>query len=77
MKANNNGKLQKLYDVCKQHIRVIKISNQYDLDAFITIMMELKMDEVTKLKWMELSNDCQTTPPYKKLLKFLNLQAQH
>ena len=40
-------------------------------------MMGLKMDEVTRLKWMEYSNDSQMTPPYSELLKFLNKKAQH
>ena len=44
---------------------------------FLTIAMELKIDKVTRLKWMEYSNDSQTTPPYSELLKFLNMQAQH
>ena len=39
----------------------------------LTIVMELKLDEVTKLKWMEYSNDSQTTPPHVELLKFLDL----
>ena len=30
-----------------------------------------------KLKWMEYSNDTQTTPTYSKLLKFLDMQAWH
>ena len=32
--------LQKLYDVCKQHIREIEPSEYFDLDMFHTIMME-------------------------------------
>ena len=55
----------------------IKASDQYDLDTFLTIVMELKLDEVTRLKWMEFSNDCQTTPPYDEILKLLDLQARH
>ena len=35
------------------------------------------MDEATRLKWMEYSNDFQTTHPYSKLLKFLDMQASH
>ena len=37
MKANNGGELHKLYDVCKQYIRAIKLSDHYDLNTFLTI----------------------------------------
>ena len=63
MKVNNGKELGKLYDVCKQHIRAIKLLDHFDLDTFLTITLELKMDEVTRLKWMEYSNDSQKTPP--------------
>ena len=51
-----------MHDVCKQHIRANKLSDHFD---FSPSFAELKMDEVTKLKWMDFSNDCQTTPRMK------------
>ena len=77
MKSNTGRELRKLYDLCKQHIRAIKASDHYDLDTFLTIVMELKLDEVTRLKWMEFSDDRQTTPPHDEIMKFLDLQARH
>ena len=77
MKANNGRELRKLYDVCNQHIRALKLADQFDIDTFLTITMELKLDEATRLKWMEFSNDCKTTPSHEELLKFLDLQARH
>ena len=44
---------------------------------FLTTAMELKMDELMRLKWMEYSKDSQMTPPYSELLKFLDMQARH
>ena len=38
--------------------------------------MELKIDKVTRLKWMGYSDDFQHTP-YSELLEFINLQAWH
>ena len=35
------------------------------------------MNEVMRLKWMEYSNDSQTTPLYFELLKFLDMQDRH
>ena len=43
MKANNGRELRKLYDVRKQHIRAIKLSNRFDLEMFLTIAMELTL----------------------------------
>ena len=67
----------RLKTTCSQHIRASKAFDAYDIDMVLTIVMEQKLDEVTKLKWMEYSNDSKTTPPYSELLKFLNFQAQH
>ena len=59
-----------LYGLCNQPIRAIKASNAYDLDTFLKILMELKLDEVIKFKWMEYSDDSEATPPHSKVLKF-------
>ena len=77
MKANSGKELRKLYDVCKQHIRAIQLSNHLDLETFLTIAIELKMVEATRLKWMEHSNDSKKMPPYCELLEFLDMQARH
>ena len=77
MKANNGKELRRLYDLWNQHIRAIKAFDAYDLDTFLTTIMELKLDETTKLKWMEHSNDSQKTPPYFELLDFLDMHARH
>ena len=69
--------MRKLYDPCNQHIRVIKAPDAYNINMFLTIVMELKLDKVTKLKWMEYSNDSQTTLLHAELLKFLDLQSRH
>ena len=62
MKGNNGYELHKLYDTRKLYIRAIELSDHFDLHMFLTITMELKMDEVTRLKWMDYSNDSQMTP---------------
>ena len=77
MKANNGKERRKFYGVCAQHIRAIEPSNHFSLDTFLTIVMELKMNEVTTLNWMEYSNDSYTTPQYSEFSKFLETQARH
>ena len=77
MKAHNGRELLKLYDTCNQHIRAIRALEAYDIDTFLTIVMELKLDEVTELRWMEYSNDSKTKPLHSELLRFPDMQAQH
>ena len=64
LKANNGRELRKLYDLWNhnQHIREIKAFDVYNLNTFLTIPMELNVDEVTKLQWMEYNGDSETTP---------------
>ena len=69
MKANNDKELRKLHNVCKQHIRAIQLSDHFDVETFMTIAIELKMDEATRLKRMEHSNNSQKTPPYSELYR--------
>ena len=73
MKADNGRELRRLYDLWNQHIRAIKAFNAYDIDTFLTEIMEQKLGEATKLKWMEYSNESKTTPPYTDLLRFMDL----
>ena len=65
-----------MFDPCNQHIRAIKAFKDYNIDTFLIVVMELKLDEGTKLKWMEFSNDSQATPQHSNLPKFLNLHTQ-
>ena len=60
MEANNGKELQKLYDVCKQHLRAIQLSSHFDLETILTIAIELKMDEATncfRQKFFQISAD--------------------
>ena len=75
MKANKGNELHKLDEICKQHIWAIQLSEYFNLDTFLAMAMELKVGEVTSLKWMEYSNDSQNTPLYSELFEFLDKQA--
>ena len=76
MKSNSGRELRRLYDLCNQHIRAIKASEHYDLDTFLTVVMELKLDEASRQKWMEFTNESQMTPTQDEMLRFLDLQAR-
>ena len=76
MNADNGKEIRRLYDLWNQHVRVIKAFNVYNINAFLTAIMERKLGEATKLKWMEHSDESKTTSPYTDLLRFMDLQAQ-
>ena len=71
IKAKNGKELRRLYDPWNQHIRAIKAFEAYDINTFLTAIMQQKLGEATKLKWMEHSNESETTPPYTNLLRFI------
>ena len=77
MKDNNGKELHRQYDIYKQHIRTIELWDNFDLDTLLMITLELKMDKITRLKWMEYSNDYQNMPLHSKLLEFLHIQPWH
>ena len=77
MKTNNGRKLLKLSDICKQHIKTIDLSDLYNLNAILTIAMEVKMGEVTRLKRVEYGNDFQKRSLYSEFLEFLDSNSLH
>ena len=77
LNANNSRELRKLYDLRNQHIWARKASDDYGIDTLLTSVMELKLDEVTKPKWMEFSNKFPIDALHSELQKFLDLQAWH
>ena len=74
---HSGRELRKFYDLCNQHIRARKASELYDLDTFLTVVMELKLDKASRLKRLEYTNESQTTPTQDEILKFLDLQPRH
>ena len=77
MKTGSGPELRRLYDVLVQHIRALMALEQDTLETYLTVVIELKLDEGTKLKWSEYSSERATTPPYEELLKFLDIQVRH
>ena len=59
----------------QQHIRALKVSGEYDIEAYLTATIELKLGKATRLKWTEHSSKCEMTPLYEELLEFLKVQA--
>ena len=55
----------------------LETMGQDTLETCITAAIELKLDDNTRLKWMEYSSSSETMPSYEELMKFLDIQARH
>ena len=77
LKIGNGQELHRLLDHLQQHIRMLKVLGEYDIETYLTAAIELKLDEGTKLRWTEHSSKCETTTLCEDLLEFLHVQARH
>ena len=76
VKNGSEKELRRLYDVATQHYRALKAAKQDSFDTVLTVILQQKLDEKTRLKWAEFSNDKELVPPCTELLKFLDVQAR-
>lgn len=65
-----------MHDVAQQHLRALKSMGQEPSGAFITSMLELKLDTGTLFEWQKHSQGEADVPHYKDILNFINLRAQ-
>ena len=76
LKDGNGKELRRLHDTAQQHLRALKALGHEPDPAFITSMIELKLDGQTMFEWQRHSQESTDVPPYKDLLAFINLRAQ-
>ena len=76
LKDGNGKELRRLHDTAQQHLRALKALGHEPDEAFITSMIELKLDGQTMFEWQRHSQDSTDVPPYQKLLDFIKLRAQ-
>ena len=65
-----------LHDLVVQHLRALKSLDHEPSQAFITSLLEMKLDSTTMFEWQRHSQDHTDVPEYQELLDFLNLRAQ-
>ena len=68
--------LRRLYDAATKHYRALKAAKSDSFDTVLTVILQQKLDEKTRLKWAEFSCEHESVPPCTELLKFLNLYAR-
>ena len=57
--VKNGGEkdLRRLYDAATQHYRALKAAKNDWFDTVLTVIIQQKMDEKTRMKWAEFSNE--------------------
>ena len=76
VKSGSEKELRRLYDAATQHYRALKAAKTDSFDTVLTVILQQKLDEKTRLKWAEFSSEHESVPPCTELLKFLDLQAR-
>ena len=76
VKNGSVKELRRLCDAATQHYRVLKAAKSDTFDTVLTVILQQRLDEKTRLKWAEFSSEHESVPPSTELLKFLDLQAR-
>ena len=76
LKDGSGKELRRLHDTVQQHLHALKAMGHEPSAAFITSMLELKLDMTTMFEWQKHSQSSSDVPPYQELLDFVDLRAQ-
>ena len=76
MREGSGKELHRLYDTILQHIRALKTMDGDLTGAFLTSIIELKLDADTIFEWQKHSQEQKTTPQYEDILGFIDLRTQ-
>ena len=76
LKDGTGKEIHAFHDLVIQHLRALKSLGHEPSQAFITSLLEMKLDATTMFEWQRHSQDHTDVPDYQDLLDFLNLRAQ-
>ena len=76
LKDGTGKEIRALHDFVVQHLRALKSLGHEPSQAFITSLLEMKLDSTMMFEWQRHSQDHTDVPEYQELLDFLNLRAQ-
>ena len=76
LKHGSGKELRHLHDTAQQHVRALKSMGYEPSGAFLTSILELKLDPDTMFEWQRHSNSSSAVPHYSDLLEFINLRAR-
>ena len=76
LKHGSGKELRHLHDTAQQHVRSLKSMGYEPSGAFLTSILELKLDPDTMFEWQRHSNSSSAVPHYSDLLEFIDLRAR-
>ena len=76
MKEGNGKELCALHDTAQQHIHALKCMGHEPSKTFLTSLLQLKLDQVTRFKSQRHKQSEIDIASYTDLLEFINLRAQ-
>ena len=76
VKDGNGRELRRLHDITQQHLRALKAMGHEPPGAFLTSVIELKLDPKTIFEWQRHSQSMSDIPHYQEILDFIDLRTQ-
>ena len=76
LKDGTGKEIRAFHDLVIQHLRALKSLGHEPSQAFITSLLEMKLNATTMFEWQRHSQDHTDAPDYQVLPDFLNLRAQ-
>ena len=76
LRDGTGKEIRALHDLVVQHLRALKSLGHEPSQAFITSLLEMKLDSTIMFEWQRHSQDHADVSEYQELLDFLNLRAQ-
>jgi hypothetical protein len=76
LKVGTGKELRQLHDTVQQHLKALKAMGHEPSGAFVTSMIELKLDSDTMFEWQKHSLTTSDMPHYHDILSFIDLRAR-
>ena len=76
LKEGNSKELRLLYDVCSQHLWVLKTIRYDPSWPMVTSLIKMKLDRSTMFGWQRHTQGSSNMPHYVEILKIINFRAR-
>ena len=76
IKDGSGKELRRLRDICSQHLQALKAMKYEPSGAFVTALLEMKLDRSTMFEWQRHTQENLDVPHYADILEFIDLLAR-
>ena len=76
IKDGSGKELQCFHDICSQHLQVLKAIKYEPSRAFVTALLEMKLDRSTMFNWQRHTQENSDVPHYADIWEFIDLRAR-